>query len=240
MKLRSIALSGLLGAGLLMTSGCGTDDVTDLVGDLLQQNVVYTVNGTGGDVTFTVGTESNLVVDKAYNADLLTGSDSYAVSYTPNGGLTPVSFNEGSTYIYAATTCTGAGQLNHEVNANKVNIVNLSTEITPGEVTSIVITQADGITTHDVTEIVGGCAVTGVPSLNGVVIENEMNIKVTVNGEVIQDYTVTEIDPDLIALGNTLKVDVIIFDDNTLSAIPIAGYDDLVAVGTQAATAPSH
>ena len=233
MKLRSIALAGLLGAGLLMTSGCNEDDVLDAVGDLLQQNVVYTVNGTGGDVTFTVGSESTLVADKAFNADLLTGSDSYAVSYTPNNGLIPVSFDEGSTYIYAATTCTSAGQLNHEVNTNKVNIINLSnTEIVPGDTTTILITQADGTTQHEISETVTGCSVIGTPSLNNVVIEDGMNIKVIVNNALTQEYTVTGIDPDLIALGNTLKVDIIIFEDNTLGVVPMATYDDLVVVGT--------
>ena len=229
MKLRSIALAGLLGTGLLMTSGCGTDDVTDLVGDLIKQNVVYTLNGTSGPVTFTVtGDTDTEVLSQEYAPHVLTGSSTYDVSYS---GGPNVSFPDGSVYLYAATTCsTASGALSHEVNANKVNIVNLSeTDIVPGVDTSIVVTQVNG-TTHSITETVGKCSVAGVPSLNSVVLENDMNITVTSNGIVLTNYTVTGIDPDLIALGNTVKVDVVLFNDNTVTAVPMAGYDDLIAI----------
>ena len=107
---------------------------------------------------------------------------------------------------------------------------NLSeTDIVPGTNTSIVVTQVDG-TTHSITETVGKCSVAGVPSLNSVVLENDMNITVTSNGIVLTNYTVTGIDPDLIALGNTVKVDVVLFNDNTVTAVPMAGYDDLIAI----------
>ena len=231
MKLRSIALAGLLGTGLLMTSGCGTSDLTGFVGDLLQQNVVYTVNGYGSDVNFTVGSDSQIVADKSYATNLLTGSSSYAVSYTPNNGITPVSFADGSTYIYTATTCTSAGHLEHEVNTNKVNVINLSSSIISADSNTIVITQADG-TEHNVTEAIGGCAVTSVASLNTVVFENDMNI--SLDGGNTVAYTVTGVDPDMIALGNSLKVDIVIFSDKNMTVVPMAGYDDLVAAGAGA------
>lgn len=224
MKLRSIALGGLLGAGLLM-AGCSALE------ELLKANVIYTVNGTGNDVTFTVtGDAAEVVADKNASMHLLTGSDSYDVAYTPNIVLTPATFAAGSVYMYAATTCSNApmGYLQHERNSNKVNFANLSEVDIPGGTGLIVITQADGVTTHTVTEAIGLCAITGVPSLDGLVLEN--NMTVSLDGGTSTAYTVTGITPELAAVGS-LKVDVVIFDDGSMTVVPMASYDDLVAIG---------
>ena len=230
MKLRSIALSGLLGAGLLMTSGCSED----IIEDILKANVIYTVNGTVSDVTFTVtGDTDAFVASKEYAPHLLTGHSDYAVSYTPNTGLVPISFPHGSVYMYAAANCTlaASGYLQHEVNANKVNFVNLSETNLPGGTGLIVITQADG-TEHTVTEDIGLCSINGAASLNGVVLENDMNI--SIDGGSTTLYTVTGMDPDLIALGDKLKIDVVLFEDGTMNIVPMVGYDDLLTIGVGA------
>ena len=235
MKLRSIAMSGLLGAGLLMMSGCSAEDVADLVGDVLNQNVIYTVNGTDISVTFSVtGATDTEVADRNFTAHLLTGHDNYDVIYTPSGGVDPKSFPAGSVYMYTATTCDALGYLQHEVNANKVNFVNLSANEISTSNTRIVVTQADGVTEHTLDENLSGCQVTAAPSLDGMVLENDMNIKITNGPVTLFDYTVTGLDPDLVAIQDRIKVELIIFDDMTMTIVPMVGYDDLVAIGTGA------
>ena len=229
MKLRSIALAGLLSAGLLMTSGC----TEDLIEDILKVNVIYTLNARGEQVTFTVtGDTDTPVQDQEYAPHLLTGHSDYAVSYTP-GAPVPISFPYGSVYMYAAANCSLAanGYLQHEVNANKVNFVNLSEVNLPGSSSLIVITQADGVTTHTVAEDIGLCSVNGASSLDGVVFENDMTI--SLDGGTTTAYTVTGMDPDLIALGDRLKIDVVLFDGN-MTVVPMVGYDDLLAIGVGA------
>ena len=229
MKLRSIVLAGFLGAGLLMTSGC-----SDILEDILEVNVVYTVNGTGASVVFSVtGDTDTDVLDKEYAPHLLTGHSNYDVSYVPNGGVAIVSYPAGSVYMYAATTCTGTGYLEHEVNANKVNFANLHPTLDiPGSSANIVITQADGITTHAMTDDIGSCSINGAPSLGGIVFENNMTI--SLDGGTTTAYTVTGIDPDLVALGDRLKVDIVLFDDGSMTVVPMAGYDELVSIGAGA------
>ena len=223
MKLRSIALSGLLGAGLLITSGC----TEDIIEDILKANVIYTVNGTVDSVVFAVTGDSDTtpVESQAYTPHLLTGSSNYDVSYT---GITPVAFPYGSVYTYIATNCAAEGYLQHEINANKVNFVNISGGDIPGNTNSIVITQADG-TEHNVTEPIGDCGITGVTSLDGMVFEQDMNV--SIGGTVV--YTVPELDPGLAALGSSLHVDIVLFDGN-MTVVPMLGYDDLLAIGVGA------
>lgn len=226
MKLRSIALSALLGAGLLMSSGC-----SDILEDILEVNVVYTVNGTGGPVIFSVtGDVDTAVADKEYAPHLLTGHSTYDVAYAPNGGVATVSYPAGSVYMYAATTCAAAGYLEHEVNANKVNFANLHPTLNiPGSSANIVITQADGVTKHTMTDDIGLCSINGAPSLGGIVFENDMTI--SLDGGTTTAYTVTGIDPDLVALGDRLKVDIVLFDDGSMTVVPMAGYDELISIG---------
>lgn len=241
MKLRSIALAGLLSSGVLMTSGCGTGDLTGFVGDVLQQNVVYTVNGTGGPVTFSVtGAADTLVEDQNFTANLLTGYDNYSVTYSPNGGIDPKTFPAGSTYMYTATTCDALGYLQHEIKANKVTFVNTAIyALAPADL-QIVITQTDG-TQHTVTETIGACGITSALSLDGVVLENDMNITVNADGLPPITETITGLDPELLAIGNNLKVDIVIFEKTILglpaagfTVVPMAGYDDLAAIGVGA------
>jgi hypothetical protein len=217
-----------------MAKGCGSGGTDAVIADIVQENVIFTVNGAGKSVTFSLtGYTPELLNDRNVSAHLLAGYDSYEVSYDPaDGKNNAVLFEGGSVYLYAAATCEAeTGELNHEVNTNKVNIVNLSaTDYLPSSSTSIVVTQADMTTTHSVTETVGKCAVTGTSSLNGVVVENGMTITVTLNGVTDINYTVSGVDAALIALGDTLKADVVIFDDNSIMLVPMAGYDDLLAI----------
>jgi len=154
-----------------------------------------------------------------------------------NPGVDPVSFASGSVYMYAATPCaTASGYLQHEINANKVNVVNTTDfDIDPAAM-QIVITQKDG-TEHTVTETILQCDITPTPSLEGFVLENDMNVTVTISG-IPLTQTITGLDPEVIAIGNTLKVDIVVFEKvvgpvtaATFTIVPMAGYDDLVAIG---------
>ena len=60
-----------------------------------------------------------------------------------------------------------------------------------------------------------------------------MNIKIT-GATVNVDYTVTGLDPDLVAIQDRIKLDLVIFDDYTMTVVPMVGYDDLLAIGVGA------
>ena len=225
MKLRSIALAGLLGAGLLMTSGCTEDDVIDAIKDALHVNVVYAVNGIAGTtVTFSATDQTDVpVVYKSFTAFPLAGQSSYTVSY--NGG-SAATINSDGIHLYVATSCNANGYLQSSEDANRVQVVNLTTAPLVGS--NIVVQTSQGTVSGSTS--VNPCTVGSISDFNNIVIENDMNI--SLDGGTT--YTsITGIDANYLAIANNVKFDIVVFEDNNISLVPMAGYDDLLNFAAQ-------
>ena len=237
MRLQLISSLVSISLVTLITLGCSNDGGTSVVpGASTQTNVIYTVNGRGQDVVFSVtGDLDDRVTDKNVSLHLLNGYDRYEVSYAPNNNdSTTAVFLGGGVYLYAATHCTSPqGELHHTIGAHKFSIVNLgSNSYLPSAATSLVVTQSDGVTAYEVTENINACSISETGSLDNVTIENGMNITLTRNGSVDINYTFSNIDPELLLLGDKLKLDIIIYDTSTLSIVPIADYDNLLRINS--------
>jgi len=221
MKLRSIALAGLLGVGLLTTTGCFDED--DVI-EALKLNVIYTTNGTASPVLFKVNSDEETVDAKEFFGFTMGGSNSYSVSYN---GSSETSLTHGGIYNYVATTCHADGYLSHQANATKAHVVNLTGG--PLNANAIVVRPKGTTGSSDVTssEIAGNCAITGISAFNNVVIENDMNVS-TDGGSTWT--TITGIDADYIAIANNLKFDIVVFGTNDITLVPMAGYDELLDI----------
>lgn len=127
MKLRSIALAGLLGAGLVMTSGCGTDDVVDAVNDLLKINVIHLANGTSAPVDFAVTSiPDETVGSMASTMVVVEGNDNYTVTAQ---GASSESFAKDSAHLYAL--CSSGSVITDSATGGdrQIEVINLSGNI---------------------------------------------------------------------------------------------------------------
>ena len=223
MKLRSIALAGLLGASLVMTSGCDKDDVDDF----LSANVIYTVNGINSQVTFSVtsdGTSSSSY--KKVVPHVLAGERIYTVSY--NNGTGTHEFAHGSVYTYTSTNdCGTTKYLAHEVDAERVNIINLGTPLNSSD-SYVEVFDSQGNSIAKSTESIGKCTVGAVASLKSIKVENDMTINVTINGVVTDTYKLTDLNSKLLSLANSIKVDIVLLADGSATLVALAGYDELI------------
>ena len=129
MKLRTIALAGLLGTGLLMSSGCGGDSVKDAIESALKLNVVHVANGMTKEVQFTVkgnvDGESQVVKAQKNKMFVLSGKDSYQVTNTEINA--PHNFGKDSAHLYALCA-NGTGVMVDTATAGdrKIEVFNLS------------------------------------------------------------------------------------------------------------------
>lgn len=220
---------------LLLLSACSSDDSSKKSSVTSpQESVIYLVNGRGESLTFSITDQPDTVVaNRAEATRMVTGVDRYEVSYQPdNSDSTTALFSADSVYLYAATHCSSPqGALHHEISTHKVTLVNLGDiQYRQSPTSSVIITQADKSTTHQLTETIAPCTITPTASLDSVQIENGMNILMTRNGVVDINYTVSGLDTELLALGDKLKLDIVIFDQTHLMVVPMTDYDDLVAV----------
>ena len=153
MKLRSIVLAGLLGSTLLMMSGCGSDDVKDLVNKLAKPNVVYVVNGYGEDIVAHADSDTKIIDPSKLHAFALTGDDTTSVSYDFGGSTSATTeFEYGNAHMLVASHCgtltNGLGQLtDFSTGTGQVEVFNVtgsSHDITTNTITIIV----DGTSTE--------------------------------------------------------------------------------------------
>jgi len=217
MKLRSIALAGLLGTGLLMSSGCSLEDTLQ---DILKTNVVYTTNGTTVSGTFSATNATDQVVaSNSFTVFPLAGDDTTTVTFN---GASDASFAYGNIHHYIATTCNANGYLAHTADATKMHIVNLTGNTY--DANKIIIKQADG-TTLTSSAAYNPCTIGAASDFNNIVIENGMSFSTDGGGS----YTnISDIDSDYLAIANNIKFDMVIFADSTGVLVPMAGYDDLL------------
>ena len=128
MKLRTIALAALLGTGLLMTTGCNEDDVTNAIADALKVTSINVANGTTKDVTFTIEGEldANDQVVSGQKSKMFTteGQDTYRVTNSHSGNAEEFKKDTGHLYALCANgkvlTDTATGD------ARKIEVFNLS------------------------------------------------------------------------------------------------------------------
>ena len=122
MKLRSIALAGLLGAGLLMTAGCDKEDVpfvniasVSVVNGSITPNVNVVVDGNTQQVDWQ---------DTFKFFPTTTTDDNINVSYEGGPNL---SLNSEGTYIVGINTnCPRSDYVVDKLDANKLRVMNLS------------------------------------------------------------------------------------------------------------------
>ena len=184
MKLRSIVTAGLLGAGLLMMSGCDwlDDEIEDALPKIASINVVnaseapsigVTVDGVTQTVDYQstfksfVTTTTNNTVNVSY-----TGGDSIDVS---SSGVHIVGIN---------TNCSTGHFVKDTLDNNKIRLMNLTTtSFDPSDAANISITL-DGIPVTFPSTI-GGCD--SVSAHDGSLVGTW---EIKINGSVIGSYTV--------------------------------------------------
>ncbi len=124
MRLRSIVLAGLLGTGALMSSGCGTEDVTSLISSALNTNVINLANARTAQVDFTINGESNLVNSQTNKMAVVTGSDNYVVNNIVVDS--PVPFAADSAYLYGLCVSDNVITDSATGGARQIEVINLS------------------------------------------------------------------------------------------------------------------
>lgn len=204
-------------AASILLTGC---DATDAIESILNSNVIYVVNGTGGAINISVTGQNDRTIESRNSraADyLLTGKSHYDVSY--DGGHTK-NFRYGSVYLYAATTCKDEGFLSDEVDGNRVHIVNLTGETFTD---AIRITDTKGID-FNLTDDVNACDVLSTNQANGINVGNGM--KVTIGDGI--EFEVSGIPSAVVTIANTVKFDVVLYSMTEGTIVPMAGYDDLI------------
>ena len=202
MKLRSIALAGLLGAGLLMTSGCNEDDVKDLLPKIASVNVV---NGTAGNLDVTVdGTEKPVSSYGTFTGFSSTTTDSTVDISFPGNPSTAVS--TGDIHVVGINTACADIYIDDKIDDKKIRVMNLSNSSITASTIEITNTNGTSIT---LPSDVGSCKIvsTYTGSILGI-----WTIKV--NGA--QVGSSVDISTSLIA-----GVELVIYDNSTATVIPI-------------------
>ena len=221
MKLRSIALVGLLGAGLLMTSGCGEDDVIDAVNDALKANVIHVANA-NSSVDFTVDGVAEVVDQNSSQMFVVEGKDSYDVSYGVN--TSQVSFPKDSAHLYALCA-SGLVIIDSATGSpRQIDIINLSgTDITNGGSVTVILKRS-GLT--DVTATVtqsDACSKQALTFSDSFALSEITGVEVNGLAYVIPPYDqdVEDVLTDL----NSVDFDIVVFD-------PLAGKGTIVPLAT--------
>lgn len=214
MKLRSIALAGLLGAGLVMTSGCGKDDVKDILN--INTSAVYAVNDLSGDINVTVKDEQKTVESMGIAKVFPTTSqdDKLNVSYDDGAStdLGSTQLNNDGIHVYAATQCDPTKEfLVDTYDGKKVRVMNL---------TGAAIDKGNVVVTHDgvpvtIPENAAPCAVTSTFT------DDTRGIwSVTVDGEAYPDVNLTK----------NIGFEIVVYSTapNVGTIVPLVGFDDIL------------
>lgn len=211
MKLRSIALAGLLGGALLMTSGCSSDDVLDAVNDVLKVNVIHVANANDG-VNFTVDGTDEVVSKDSSKMFIVEGKDSYTVSNGVNNS--PEDFAKDSAHLYAL--CNNGSVLTDTATGGvrEIEVLNLSAApINAGVDQNITVKVYNGVVELATMNLGGqtmsACSRAIVPAAT---FDLSDVTRVEVNGVV---YDVPAYDSDVTAVLDSLNdvdFDIVIFD----------------------------
>ena len=235
MKLRSIALAGILGAGLFMTSGCGVDNVTDIVNDALKTNIIHLANGQEQPVRFQVdGDLSGDEVVKAYTSTMVfvNGQDNYTVNNTTVDA--PKIFSKESAHLYALCANDSVITDSATGNARKIEVINLSNTVigTTEAGINVEFFNAVGevLASQHIAGAVGACERATIPNPEDLQLTDVKEIAVSGVHFVIPDY-----DDDIkqkIDELNDVDFDVIVFDANTTdpkgAVVPLATPKELL------------
>lgn len=142
MKLRSVALAGLLGTGILMTSGCGTEDIVDAFNTALKTNVIHLANARDIQVDFTIDGNSNLVNAQSSQMAVVTGNDNYVVTNTTFDSV--ATFPKDSAHLYALCSADSVITDSATTGAREIEVINLSaTAIDAGIGQTVTVTLYD-------------------------------------------------------------------------------------------------
>lgn len=211
MKLRSIALAGLLVTGIVVMSGCSEDDVKELLG--INTSAVYAVNDLGSAVDVTVGGDTQQVESQGLAKVFPTTSTDSKVVVSYSSGTGSVSLNNDGIHVYAATSCTGStdGRLVDTYNGQKIRVMNLTDA-------PIVKTDIELVHNEVVVPLPDDAAACAVTLAN--VTDTTGDWNVTVNGG--ETYSVT--------LPANIGFEVVVYSTtpNSGTVVPLVGFDDLL------------
>ena len=227
MKLRSIALAGLLGSVLLMTSGCSKDDVTDAVNNALKTNVIHVANGTGNVLTYSIEGEldSNSQDVNSHESKMFftEGQDVYTVSNSLNN--TPKDFAKDKAHLYAQ--CAVSGDVLTDTatpSPRQIEIINLSdAEITSGgSVTVTLYDKNDVDIKHDTLNNTLAVCARATLDLDGVALKNVKTVEINDVNYTVPDYDQNVI--DALDSLNDVDFDIVVFDaaTNKGTIVPLA------------------
>jgi len=209
MKLRSIALAGLLGTGLIMTSGCGSDDIEAAINNLLNTSYITIANAANTQDFIVEGTVSS---DTTVNQDStkffgVVDHDDYTVS--TQGGTVSDTFHKDGGYLFGLCS-NGAQSVSDSSDGHRINVVNLDS-------TNAITTQTiefgfdNGDANVSATVSVGTCnkvAVAAFDSINTGAVD-----AVKINGKLITMPTLDQDVEDAIdALLGKAEFDLVVFD----------------------------
>ena len=243
MKLRSIALAGLLGAGMLMTSGCTEDDVKDAINDIAKPNAIYVVNGfQTGDITAFVGSESDVVAAAEMAVYPTAGEDTTSVYYERNGGQSGAEdFAYGNAHMFLAAECDSTPSsleflTDSSTGEGTVEVFNVSGadhDISTDAEKVFVIVDNNGVVdtielTPPASSVVQNChSVTASQKLGdlGIVQGSKVQIKVGTTGTpypstpyTVEDNVPTDVDIDIVVISSEQAV-----------FVPLIKWDDLLS-----------
>ena len=237
MKLRSIALAGLLGAGMLMTSGCTEDDIKDAINDLLKPNVVYVVNVYGAEITAHADSDSDTVANKKMKVFALSDEgDTTDVYYeVGNNSSAHSALAYGNAHLYvASSSCnltngmgfvtdvsTGAGIV-ELVNATNAPLTADSTNTVTVHVTNGTTTTDTDLTLQNGTTVAACGKATSTVTIGSLGIVQGSVVSVTIGSTTSDPYTVTDDVP------TSVDVDIVYLGGEDAVAVPLVKWDDLI------------
>ena len=238
MKLRSIALAGLLGAGLLMSAGCTEDDVKDAINDLVKPNAVYVVNAYGTEsITAYADSESGTVANGDLKVFALAGEGDTDVYYTVGANSSDhTSLAYGNAHLYVASDkcnvgTNGFGKMT-DVSSGQgiVKLVNATdTELTADSTNTVTVhvTTSGTTTDHDLTlqsgTTVAACnKATSTVTIGDLGIVQGSVVSVTIGNTTSDPYTVEDNVP------TTVDVDIVYLGGEKAVAVPLVKWDDLL------------
>ena len=232
MKLRSIALAGLLSAGLFMSSGCSIEDVTDAINDALKSNIIHVANGQSNTVTFEVEGDLNSNtqdVNGLTNKMFFTnGQDSYSVSNTVSAdyGVTnsTKTFPKDGAYLYGL--CANGNVITDSATSGQrqIEVVNLSNTAvgTNGNVEVVFYGENnEELDRRTINGEVAACSKATLPA-SSVVLKDLRAVSVNGTLFTIPNYD-ADIDSELDKLNN-VDLDLVVYDvnDQKGTIIPLA------------------
>ena len=236
MKLRSIALAGLLGTGLIMTSGCGTDDVVDAINNLVKPNVVYVVNAYTSDITAHADGDFSVLTSKQMKPFALAGNGDTDVYYEVGlNSSEHSSLAYGNAHLYVATpacnTVNALGKITDvSTGTGIVELVNATSSALTANATNKVIVHVtnNGVTKHyelslQVGQTVAACGkATSTVKISDLGIVQGSIVMVTINNTGSTPYTVEDNVPA------TVDIDIVYLGGEDAVVVPLVKWDDLI------------